>query len=94
MLAAADDKALDVLGQLWIVALRAVSCGYNLTYGGEGCLGFAHSEETKQRARANKGGWRNKHSPITIALLRGLATQRGVGHMLTPAVRAKKKRNW
>ncbi len=44
--------------------------GYNLTAGGEGTVGFAHSEETRRKMRGSRAGKRNamygrKHSEET-----------------------------
>lgn len=39
--------------------------GYNLTLGGEGCIGYKHTKETKNRiSRKNKGRLKGKNNPI------------------------------
>ena len=54
-------KELDKLEKFWIHELNSTNnvIGYNITDGGEGCLGLRHSEETKKIMRLNNIGSNN-----------------------------------
>jgi group I intron endonuclease len=54
----------------WINYFNSIATGYNLTAGGEGCLGRKLSEETKNKIRQKSLG--RKHSSQTKSLLREL----------------------
>ncbi len=51
-----DKEEADHFEALFITMLGthvSTGCGYNLTSGGEGTVGYRHSEETKNKVRAN-----------------------------------------
>ena len=57
-----DDEqwTLDVMEPHFIAWYDTFNNGYNLTEGGEGCLGYKHTEETKRKLsemRKGKPGW-------------------------------------
>lgn len=44
-----DDSDLSSLEMMWIRLLATNKIGYNLTEGGDGILGFHHSDETRRK---------------------------------------------
>lgn len=48
-------KAESLLIRIW----DSVNNGYNVTFGGEGCVGLVHSEETKRKISASTKGEKN-----------------------------------
>ena len=54
---ACDREELNQKEQYWIQHYNSLSPnGYNLTAGGDGCPGYAHSDETKELLSALKAG--------------------------------------
>ena len=65
------EQTLNYLERYYIKKYNSVENGYNITYGGEGCLGLVHTEKTKkilsEKAKVNNNGsknpfWHKHHS--------------------------------
>ena len=51
-----DNDTLSLLEQYYIDLFNTFNNGYNLTYGGEGTIGYNHKEESKQKMSKLKKG--------------------------------------
>lgn len=59
-----DTNTLNILEQLEITIHDSFNNGYNMTLGGEGFIGYHHSEETKEKIKINNAKyWENKNIP-------------------------------
>jgi group I intron endonuclease len=54
-----DKDELDEKEKYWIKELNSIEDGYNITKGGDGCLGCKQSEETKEKRRLKNIGEKN-----------------------------------
>ena len=81
-----DKCALEELNEkekYWIADYNTKEAGYNLTYGGDGCVGKACSEKTKQKiSKANKGRvyTPEQRQRIKDALRNNPNVARGINH--------------
>lgn len=82
-----SKESANSLERIWIILLRSTErpCGYNLTLGGDGGLGYVQSQETKdKRAVALRGKKRSARSRERIS--QGL-----MGKVVSPETRAKQR---
>jgi group I intron endonuclease len=54
-----DQQLLDDLEKYWISELETFKHGYNATLGGDGPLGYQHTEETKHKMSESRKGEKN-----------------------------------
>jgi group I intron endonuclease len=54
-----DKEELDIKEIYWIKELKSIENGYNISSGGNGCLGCKQSDETKEKRRLKNIGDKN-----------------------------------
>lgn len=54
-----DEKELRKKEKVWIAELNTFNDGYNMTLGGDGLLGYKHTDETKEKMSKSQIGNKN-----------------------------------
>lgn len=71
-----NDKATaDILEQQYIQQFNSINCGYNMTKGGGGIVGFRHSDLTKKKMSVAQQGI-NSHAFGKVGYRRGITMSR------------------